>query len=101
MLVGIGVVAVAMRATTGAATAAVVIVVPALLLSGWHDTYSEVPTSSFALAALSPLALAPSLLPVWRRNQRKGLWAVQVVLVLLPLAGAVLLAAQNESLDYE
>jgi hypothetical protein len=100
-LTGIGVVALALRATAGATGPAVAVILPALVLAGWYETFSEVPKTSFVLAALAPLALSPSLLPAWRRYQRKGLWAVQVILLLLPLAGAVLLAAQHESLDYE
>ena len=100
-LAGAGLTALVLRASAGGVSGAVAVMVPALLLSGWYETYSEVPRSSFALAALALLALAPSLVPAWRRNQRRGLWALQLVLLLVPLAGAIALAAQAESLDYE
>jgi hypothetical protein len=100
-LAGIAVAALPMRVHTRGVAPAVAVIVPALLLSGWYETYSEVPWSSFTLAALSPLSLAPSLWPAWQRHQKKGLWAVQSLLFLACLAGAIALAAMHESLDYE
>jgi hypothetical protein len=88
------------RETNGVA-GAVAVLLPGLLLSGQQDTFSEVPVTCFALAAFCPLALAPSLLPAWQRYQKKGLWTVQLLLFLLPLAGAVYLAAQTGALDFE
>jgi hypothetical protein len=73
--------------------------VPALALWAWHSTSTEVPKACFLLAGLLPLTLAPSLSPWWQRYHRKGLWAVQAILVLLPVAVAIYLAADNGSLD--
>ena len=42
---------------------------------------------------------APSLLPEWRHYQKKGLWAVQLLLLMAPLAWALYLAAQTSSLN--
>ena len=75
--------------------------IPGLLLSGQYDCFDAVPAKCFALAALSPLALAPSLWPAWRRYQKNGLWAVQLLLLLMPLALALFLASQTGSLDYD
>lgn len=100
-LFGVGLAAVVLRAQAGAASAGVVVILPALLLAGSYTTDTEVPKASFALVALAPLTLAASLLPAWQRRQKKGLWAVQFLLLVLPLAAAVLLAAQYESLEYD
>jgi hypothetical protein len=100
-LTGVGLVALALRVPASAVSAAVAVMVPGLLLAGGHGNPTAVPAASFVLTALAPLALAPSLLPAWQRRQKKGLWAVQLILLLLPLVVAVVLAAQNESLDYE
>jgi hypothetical protein len=72
-----------------------------LLLAGFYETESEVPTASFTFIALSPLLLAPSLLPWWQRHERQGLWLVQAALFLTPLAVAVGLALSYESLSFE
>jgi hypothetical protein len=102
-LFAVGVVALIIGAESNGVAAATAVLLPGLLLSIYYDqSESEFPALSFALAGLSPLALAPSLLPVWRRYQRKGLWAVQLLLVLIPAGAAILLAAQTGSLeDYE
>jgi hypothetical protein len=102
-LAGIGIVAAALRAQASAAAAGAVVVLPALLLAGWFELDSEVPTASFALVGLAPLVLAPALLPVWQRHQHKALWvAVQFILIILPLAAAVgLVAAKLGPLEYE
>jgi len=100
-LLGTGTVALVMgREAAGIAPAAAVLL-PGLLLSGQHETFSEVPKTSFVLSALSPLMLAPLLIPVWRRNQPKGLWVMQIALLLLPMVAAIWLAAHYESLDFE
>jgi hypothetical protein len=96
---GMGVAALALGRETNGAAAATAVLLPGLMVSGQQDTFSDVPAACFALVALSPLALAPSLLPAWRRYQKKGLGALQLVLVLLPLIGALVLAAQTGSLN--
>jgi hypothetical protein len=100
-LIGIGIAAALLRASASAASAGAALILPALLLAGWYDIESEVPTACFVLVALAPLTLAPSLLPAWQRHQRKGLWAVQLILLLLPLAVALILVAQLGPLEYE
>jgi hypothetical protein len=99
VLGGLGIVALALGRATNGVAAATAVLLPGLMLSGQQDTFSDVPVACFALVALSPLALAPSLLPAWRRYQKKGLWALQLVLVLLPLIGALALAAQTGLLN--
>jgi hypothetical protein len=100
-LAGVGLAALALRVRAAGVAPATAMILPPLLLAGWYETYSAVPKTSFALAALAPLTLAASLLPAWQRRQKKGLWAVQIVLLLLPLAGAVALAALYEPFDQE
>lgn len=95
-LAGVGVAAAALRAPASAASAGAAVIVPALLLSGSHDTESKVPTVAFVLVALAVLTLVPSLVPAWQRRQRSGLWAVQLILLLAPLVVAVLLAQHYE-----
>ncbi len=100
-LAGVGGVALVLGRRAGGVVPGAAVLLPALLLLGEHETFTEVPADSFVLVGLSPLLLAPSLLPAWRRYERKGLWAAQAVLVLIPLAVAVGRAAAAESLEYE
>jgi hypothetical protein len=100
VLAAVGVAALIFGRETNGAAAAVAVLLPGLMLTGQQDAPDpEFPAKCFALVALSPLALAPSLLPAWRRYQKRGLWAAQLLLVLLPLAWALYLAAQTGSLD--
>jgi hypothetical protein len=100
-LAAVGIVALVFGRETNGVAAAVAILLPGLLLSGQYDCFDAVPAKCFALAALSPLMLAPSLWPAWRRYQKKGLWAVQLLLLLIPLAFALQLAAETGSLAYD
>jgi hypothetical protein len=100
-LLGVGAVALAMQRDGSAVVPGAVVVLVGLLFAGHYNATTELPKAGFALAALSPLALAPSLLPAWRRHQKKGLWLVQAILLLAPLAGAFLLAAKVEMPDSE
>jgi hypothetical protein len=99
VLAGVGVAALIFGREANGAAAAVAVLLPGLMLSGQQDTPTEVPIICFALVALSPLALAPSLLPAWRCYQKKGLWVVQLLLLMAPLAWALFLAAQTGSLN--
>jgi hypothetical protein len=79
----------------------VVVLVLSLLLSGWTTTDSKVPTASFFLVGLAPLAVLLTWLPPLRTGStlRRGL--AGAVLVLLPVLVAVLLAVLNESVEFE
>jgi hypothetical protein len=100
-IAGVGVVALALAREIDGIGAATAIQLPGLLLAGQQDTFTEVPLASFALVAISPLALSPLLLDAWRCRQKKGLIVVQMLLLLLPLAGAFYLAAQTGPLDFD
>lgn len=99
VLAGVGVAALVFGREANGAAAAVAVLLPGLMLLGQQDNFTAVPATCFALIALSPLALAPSLLPAWRRHQKKGAGALQLLLVLMPLAWALYLAAQTRALD--
>ena len=105
-LLGVGATALVMRREGSGVAPGVAIVIPALLLTIWHTVYSDAesavpPVPSLVLAALSPLALAPCLIPTWRRYQWRGLWAVQLLLILLPTGGAVWMAARVGALEMD
>jgi hypothetical protein len=100
-IAGVGVVALVLAREIDGVGAATAIQLPGLLLAGQQDTFTEVAFASFALAAISPLTLAPLLLGAWRCRQKKGLIVVQVLLLLLPLAGSLYLAAQTGQLDFD
>ncbi len=75
---------------------------PGLLL-GTRPSHAEtkVPAISFWLVALTPLVLAPFLIPRVSRQNRWLLFASRAALVLLPLLVAVILAGRHEKLPYE
>lgn len=77
----------------------VAVMLPGLMLVGYQDTFSEVPTASFATIALAPLTLAPLLLPGVRRSR----WALPLLagLLIAVLAIGVGLAMRAESLSFE
>lgn len=86
---------------SGAIPAAVVFL-PGLLL-GTRPSHpdNKVPDLCFWLVALSPLLLAPFLIPRISRQNRWLLLVLRVLLVLAPLIVAGLLAGQHEKLPYE
>jgi hypothetical protein len=87
------------RGDASSAAAAGAIALPGLLFMGQQETFSEVPLSSFALAALAPLALAVALVPALARQEGWKRWAL-AALPLVPAAAAVVLAARAESLPF-
>jgi hypothetical protein len=102
-LAGVGIGGFITRREGSGVSPAVAVMLPALALLTWYERPIEpetatVPTISFVLAALCPLALAPSLIPAWQRYQRKGLWAVQLLLVLVLLGSALGLAERAGAL---
>jgi hypothetical protein len=74
--------------------------VPALMLAGGTNTFSEVPAASFILVALAPSALWSLQLPPMRRWSGRALAAAGVVAVLIPCAVAIILAMRAETLDF-
>jgi hypothetical protein len=98
---GVAVASFPTRADTSGAVPLGVAGLPTLLLNGRFATESQVPLASFWLAALAPLALLPFLLPIVARRPRWITIPLRAALVLAPLAAAVVLAAQHESLPVQ
>jgi hypothetical protein len=89
---------------TGPALAAAAVLLPGLLLTSLHDNaYHEakVPVRCYLLVGLAPLALAPLTLPFVARQPSWKTWLIGTLLVLIPAALGVFLAAQEVSLDFE
>lgn len=73
---------------------------PALMLGGAANTFSEVPVASFILVALAPCALWSLRLPPARRWSGRTRATAACVVIVIPCAVAVILAARAESLDF-
>ena len=100
---GLGGVAIASqwgRANAAGAMPALSVLLPGILLSGWRDTFSEVPAWSFLLPAVAPIILAVLWLPGVRRLGGWPRWVAGVVVALIPAILAVVLAARAEPLDF-
>ena len=101
-LFGIGVVARVARTTglSGCIPAGVVLL-PGLILSTKLGTESHVPAAAYYLVALAPLGLAPWLIPALARRRGWVSTAFQLAAVAVPIAIAVILAGQSETLPWE
>jgi hypothetical protein len=100
-LLGVAAVALVAKVDAGGALPAAGVFLTGLLVAGFHETYGEVPASSFALPAVAPLAAAAVLIPPLSRLTGWRLRLVQFTLVLVPLAVAVGRAAAAEPLNFE
>jgi hypothetical protein len=100
-MAGVAVVAGAAKADTSGAIPAGVGVLPGLMLSGRAVLDSNVPLASFWLVGLTPLVLLPFLHPAVARQNRWLILISPALLIFIPLAIAVLLAAQNEQLAFD
>lgn len=98
-LLGPALAALVWRGDASVAAAAGAVALPGLVLMGQQETFSEVPLSSFVLAALAPLTLAVALVPVLTRQEGWKRWAL-AALPLVPAAAAVALAARAGSLPF-
>ena len=92
-LAGVAAIAWWRRTDASSVAPAAALLLPGVLLTGQQETFSEVPWQAFALIAGAPLMLAPTYFlrdwpPLWLR-------IIQLMLVLIPLAIAVFLAAQT------
>jgi hypothetical protein len=76
---------------TGGAVPAGAVLLPGLLFFGNTETFSEVPLASWLLVALSPLALALTLMPFLERFAGARLFLLRTVLVLAPIVPAIVL----------
>ena len=97
---GISLVAGWNRIDATAAAPAIAVALPAILVSGHYETFSEVPLMAFVLPALAPLTtgLVP-LLPDQFLN-RWRVWVIAALLVGLPTIAAVVLASRAETLNF-
>lgn len=100
-LAGVTAVGWATKADASGAVPAGVGVLPGLLLAARLSQDSKVPVAAFWLVALAPVVLLPFLVPRLNRQNGPAARIARAVLVLLPLALAVRLAALNETLPFE
>ena len=99
-LAGVGLVAAWRKVNLAAIFAGPAIFIPALVLGGAANTFSEVPMASFIMIALAPVAEWSLRLPPMRRWVERPLNAVAVVVILLPCVVAVALAMRAETLEF-
>jgi len=100
-LAGAGLVSILWKVDTGPLLAGPAVFLPALLLAGAVNTYSEVPRQAFAAVAFAPCALWLLRLPPLRHLPAPALTVATVLLVLIPCAAGVILAAWAEDLDFD
>ena len=99
-LAGVGLIAALRKLNVAALFAGPAVFLPALMLGGLANTFSEVPAASFILVSLAPCALWSLRLPPLRTWSGRTLAVAAVVSVLIPCALAVALAMRAESLDF-
>jgi hypothetical protein len=98
---GIAAVACWRREDAGGTAPISAIALPSLMLVAQQSTFSEVPTASFVLIALAPLALLPL---VFVKAERRQGWRYAIVgwlLLLVPAGIAAALAMRAETLSFE
>ena len=93
---GVAVIAWWMRVDTRTIALPVAAYVPALMLAGYHETFSEVPMASFVLVGLAPWTLSVCLLRSSQRLPKPMQFAMEMLLPLLPVVVAVGLAIRAE-----
>jgi hypothetical protein len=96
---GVAVAAGSTRVDASAALPAGVAFLPGLMLAARSSLPDNaVPTESFWLVALAPLALLPFLIPALARRNAWYVRVIRAALVLAPLVVAVVLAAKYETI---
>jgi len=99
-LFGVTAVGVAAKADTGGAVPAALGFLPGFVVGGRFATSSEVPAESFWLVCVAPLALLPFLVPALARRHGPFVRLVRLLLVLAPLAAALVLAQRHDPLSF-
>jgi len=89
------------RSEPGGSAPIAAISLPALMLVTQQLTFSEVPTASFTLVALAPLALFPLIFVKAERRQGWRFVIAGWALLFVPAALAVALAMRAETLSFE
>ncbi len=98
---GVAAVAYWRRGDLGGTNPIAAISLPALMLVAQQSTFSDVPTASFTLVALAPLALFPLVFVKAEHRQRWRFVIAGWVLLLVPAALAAALAMRAETLSFE
>jgi hypothetical protein len=98
---GIAVVAHAVKVDASGAIPAAVGFLPAFMLNVRYQSESQVPLAAFWLVGLAPLAFLPTLVPRIARQPRWVVLPLKAMLILLPLAIAMVLALEYEQLPPE
>ena len=97
---GVALVAAVRKLDVAAMLAGPAVFIPALMLNGATNTFSDVPWASFILIALVPCLLSGLCFPPIRHRFGRALIAAAAVAVLVPCAVAVVLALRAETLDF-
>jgi hypothetical protein len=95
-LFGIAIAAQLRPADVGSAIPGAAVLLAGLLLSGMHETYSNVPQISFILTGLAPLALLPLAIPALGRLRPHRQLLLALLLLIIPLGIAIFRAMQVE-----
>lgn len=98
---GIAAVACWRRNDLGSTAPVAAISLPALMLAAQQLTFSDVPTASFTLVALAPLALFPLIFVKAEHRQSWRFVIAGWALLLVPAGIAVALAMRAETLSFE
>lgn len=97
---GLAAAAVFFRGDTASAAPVGAIFLPAIMIAGYHETFSDVPPAAFVLPAVAPLCagFALALPESWCRSWRG--WATTILCVGLPAIASIALATRSESLSF-
>lgn len=97
---GVAVAAGVAKTDASGAIPAAVVFVPVVMLSCKMSTDTTVPVTTFWLLALAPLALSPFLIPRLARHNGWKTRTARALLILIPVAAALVLAGQNATLSF-
>lgn len=98
---GIAVVAHLKKTDVSGAIPAGVAFLPGLVLGARPSLITDVPYESFLLVSFAPLMLTPFLIPALARKTGWQVLAIRAALIVVPLAVAVIMAAQHDQLALE
>jgi hypothetical protein len=97
-LLGVAVVAAVSKVDVGGAIPGVALVLPSILLVGFHETFNDIPWYAFLVAALPPVTIGLMALPPVSRMTGLGRAVLFWLLCLGPTVAAVVLAVRAETL---
>lgn len=99
-LAGVGIIAAWRKLDAAVLLAVPTIFLPALMLAGAMNTFSEVPVVSFILVALAPCALWTLRLPPLAGGSERARALAALAAITIPCAIAIALAMRAESLNF-